>query len=80
MEPSARDSFYDPMLRSEVFAAALGQWKNVALWLMLMAFFCDRLDTTPTRVESFIDSCSKLGYDLEQLPVESFCNVSALSN
>lgn len=76
MKPDACDSFYEPMLCSEVFTAAPDQWKNLALWLMFMALFCDRLGTAPARAEAYISDCSKLGYDLRQLPVEIFCNLS----
>jgi hypothetical protein len=75
MDSSAHESFFDPMLRSEVFAVASSEWKNLALWLMLMALFCNQPSTTPMRVESYIDSCYKLGYDLRQLSVETICNV-----
>jgi hypothetical protein len=72
-EPYSSDSFYHQMLRSEVFSAAPSEWKDLALWLMLMAFFCDRLETTSDRVGAYIDSCAELGYPLEKLRIESFC-------
>jgi hypothetical protein len=78
MEPYACESFYDQMLRSEVFAAAADEWKKQALWLMLMAFFCHRSDTTARRVGLFIEACSELGYSLEKLSIESFCSVSRM--
>jgi hypothetical protein len=78
MEPYSDESFYNQMLRSSVFVAASDEYKNLSLWLMLMAFFCDRLDTTPRRVELFVASCSELGYHLKNLPLESFLQLKAI--
>jgi hypothetical protein len=66
MEPYASDSFSDEMVRSNVFAAASSEYKNAALWLMLMAFFCNRVDSTPSRVEAY----------METLPIERFLELS----
>jgi hypothetical protein len=76
IEPYSSESFHDQLLRSEVFAAAPNGWKNLALWLMLVALFSNRLHTTPSRVESYIDSCSALGYHLNDLPIESFLQLA----
>ena len=75
MEPYSHESFCDQMLHSEVLAAAPSEWQTLALWLMLTALFCDRLDTTSARVELFINSCSGFGYHLEALPIEDVCKL-----
>jgi hypothetical protein len=66
------------MLRSEVFTDASTEWKNLALWLMLMALFCDRQKTTPARIASFIELCSELGFPVEKLSIESLCELQKI--
>jgi hypothetical protein len=75
MEPYAGESFSEELLRSEVFRVAPEESKNQALWLMLLAFFCDRLSTTSRRVELFVDSCSERKIALELVQVETFCRI-----
>ena len=78
MEPYARESFYEPMLRSSVLAATPANCKSQAQFLMLLAFFCDRLKTTTRRVEQYLEDCADAGFPLDNVEISSFCQLKQL--
>ena len=78
MKPYANDSFSEQMFRSSFFADAPASLKTEAIWLMLLAFFCDRLDTSAERVRLYVEECAEAGYPLDSLLIDPFCSVRNL--